>query len=92
MSTMQRITIYVDHVDSSADFDRVEAWLKKWKEKLLLQITALVAGNIAGILKLLLKLWQKFPRSGFVLANGRRQKYLASPNNSFNRDALKRAR
>jgi hypothetical protein len=31
MSTMKRITIYVDHVDSSADFERVEAWLEKWK-------------------------------------------------------------
>lgn len=31
MSAMKRITIYVDHVDSSVDFDRVQAWLEKWK-------------------------------------------------------------
>jgi len=35
MGTMKRITIYVDHVDSSADFDRVEAWLKKWKNRII---------------------------------------------------------
>ncbi len=31
MSALKRITIYVDHVDSSADFDWVRAWLSKWK-------------------------------------------------------------
>lgn len=33
MSTMKRITIYVDDVDSSADFERVDSWLEKWKER-----------------------------------------------------------
>jgi len=33
MSTMKRITIYVDHIDSSTDFDHVRAWLEKWKGK-----------------------------------------------------------
>ena len=31
MSTIKRITIYVDHDDSSDDFDMVQAWLDKWK-------------------------------------------------------------
>ena len=26
-----RITIYVDHIESSNDFDWVQAWLAKWK-------------------------------------------------------------
>ena len=28
-----RATIYVDHVESSKDFDFVEDWLKKWEGK-----------------------------------------------------------
>lgn len=31
MWDMKKITIFVMYVDSSEDFDRVEAWLEKWK-------------------------------------------------------------
>jgi hypothetical protein len=27
---MKRATIFVEHIDSSTDFDRVQEWLKKW--------------------------------------------------------------
>jgi hypothetical protein len=33
MPNMKKATIYVDHVDSSKDFDFVQAWLKKWEGK-----------------------------------------------------------
>ena len=32
MATTRRITVYVDHVDSSADFDWMREWLAKWGE------------------------------------------------------------
>lgn len=28
---LKRITIYVDHVDTAADFEAVTAWLNKWE-------------------------------------------------------------
>lgn len=32
MTTMKRITVYVDDVDSSVDFDWMRQWLAKWGE------------------------------------------------------------
>lgn len=32
-TAVKRATIYVDHVDSSHEFDAVRAWLKKWEGK-----------------------------------------------------------
>ncbi|MGR2739665.1 hypothetical protein ACUY1T_14540 [Billgrantia sp. Q4P2] len=28
---MQKVTIYVDHVDDASDFDFMQEWLKKWE-------------------------------------------------------------
>ncbi|WP_151715307.1 hypothetical protein [Acinetobacter sp. TUM15071] len=36
MGQMKKITIFVMDVDSSEDFDRVEAWLEKWKNLVII--------------------------------------------------------
>jgi hypothetical protein len=33
LSELKRVTVYVDHVESSADFDWVQNWLFKWEGK-----------------------------------------------------------